>query len=163
MSNKSHSPNCLCGGCTSYDPHIMKLRSQFGKNADFSNTLNGGTAANYRGGFNDFDSVDYKDEPWLGGGNTPPGSSQQTANLKQFLGDALGSFVGNVIQAKKEGQQLPKALDIVAGLGIKTEQAALQAGRSKAESEIGKNVLKFAPYIIGGIAAVVLLYMFIKK
>lgn len=155
---KTHSPNCLCGDCTSNDPYINHLRSQFGKNANFSNTVNGGVSPF---GFNEYDHLaGMEDEPWLGGSTS---TKPQSADLKKILGDALGTAVGGIIQAKKEGQILPPLLDKVAGLGIKTEQAAYNAAQGKAQSEIGKNVLKFAPYIVGGIVAIVLLFLFIKR
>ncbi len=149
--SKGHSPNCQCYECTDYDPYIEHIKNQFGKNANFDNTRNGGVVTN----FNNF--VGSPDEPWLGG--TQPTTTK--ANVKQIFGDALGDLLGNIIQAKKEGQELPKALDVVAGLGIKTEQAAYNAAQGKAANTIGTNVLKFSPYIIGGIVAFILLFFFI--
>lgn len=161
---KNHSPNCLCGECTSYDPYIAHIRSQFGKNADFTNTINGGRQV----GFNNFD------DHYLGADDTPYYNAEQPlteetaqtkSNLKQILGEALGGIVGNLIQDKKEGKQLPPLLDAVAGLGIKTEQAAIDAAQNRAESQIGKNVLTFSPYIIGGIILVfvVIVFLIFKK
>jgi hypothetical protein len=156
--SKTHSPNCLCGTCTSGDPYIAHIRNQFGKHADFKNTLNGG----HQSGFNDYEGTRshlWEDtQPWLGGATEPP---ETKANLKNILGDALGTAVGNIIQAKKDGQTLPKALDIVAQLGIKTEQAAYNAAQGKAATAVGQNVIKFSPYIIGGIVAFILLFFFV--
>jgi len=147
MNKKTHSPNCLCGACTSFDPHIMHIRNQFGKNADFTNTVNGGS----RYGYNDYDA---------GFNHADAVIIPHQANLKQILGDALGSVVGDLIQAKKDGQTLPPLLDKVAGLGIKTEQAAVNAATGKAQSEVGKQVLTFSPYIIGGLVLIVLVVVF---
>lgn len=87
------------------------------------------------------------------------------ANLKSMLGDALGGFVGDLIQAKKTGQTLPPILDKAAGLGIKIENSAKQAALESAQRETGKNVLQFSPLIIGVFLGLVLLvlFMFIKK
>jgi len=148
-TNRSHSPNCLCGSCTSHDSHIAHVRSQFGKNANFENTINGGSQF----GYNQYESNHFANHADPA---TPPIVATK-ANLKQILGEALGSVVGNLIQAKKDGETLPKALDVVASLGIKTEQAAINAATGKAQNEVGKQVLAFSPYIIAGLVGVVLL------
>lgn len=88
-------------------------------------------------------------------------TTTQKVDIKGILGDALGGIVGDLIQAKKDGQQLPKALETVADLGIKTEQAAIDAATKKAQTSIGKNVLQFSPTIIGVIIAVVGVIVFL--
>ncbi len=154
---KSHSPNCLCGNCTSFDPHITHIRSQFGKNADFTNTLNGGSQY----GFNDYEN---HFGPETGTTVTPAPDSSKKNAIKIF-GDAIGNVLGDLIQTKKDGGNLPPILDKVAGLGILTEQAAVKAATGKTESVVGQNVLKFSPYIIAGLVGVVLLVvvLLVKK
>lgn len=158
----NHSPNCQCYDCTSGDNHIAHVRNQFGKNAamSYGNSYSGGSQY----GFNQYESNHFNElttapvkTTTLNPINTTQPVAQTKANLKQILGDALGSVVGNLIQAKKDGEILPPILDKVAGLGIKTEQAALNATQNKAQNEIGKQVLTFSPYIIAGLVGVVIL------
>jgi len=154
-----HSPNCQCYECTGNDPYISHLKNQFGKNANFDNTKNGGVITNFNSYENHADPLAAGVfQPLPTGPSTTP---QTTANVKQIFGDALGTAVGNIIQAKKEGQILPPYLDLVAKLGIKTEQAAVNAAQGKAANTIGTNVIKFSPYIIGGLVAFVLLFFFV--
>jgi len=149
--SKKHYVNCLCGDCTSGDPYIMKLKNSFGKNANFSNTYNGGRQAS-----NNADDP----EPWLGG---PSANQSTTANVKKIFGDALGNVLGNLIQAKKDGETLPPLLDKVAGLGIQTEKAAIDAAQSKANSTVGAKVIEFSPYIIIGLVLLVIVAFIVLK
>lgn len=171
MKRKHNSaPNCQCYECTNNDPYISHLRAQFGKNAaHFDSALNGGVSPGYKS-YNHFSdtlsiapvkTTTLSPVPVVTGTQT----TQSKANLKTILGDALGGIVGDLVQAKKDGEQLPKVLDVVASLGIKTEQAAIDAAQKKAESETGKLVLGMSPYIVGGIllAFGVLIFFILKK
>jgi hypothetical protein len=143
------------------------LKNNYGKNAAWSG---GHQVGAQQVNFNSFEQSNVIGDPLASGSFTPlpTGPTYGTtnkANLKGILGDALGGVAGDLIQAKKDGQTLPPLLDFVAKLGIKTEQAALNAAQEKAYSTTGKNVLQFSPLIIGAIVGVVLLllFMFIKK
>lgn len=164
-----HSPNCQCNYCTSEDDYIAHVRNQFGKNAaHFDAAASGGTQWMRYSNYDNY--TDLSVAP-VGTTTLKPVTvtgtqTQQTkANLVQILGNAVGSAVGDLIQAKKEGETLPPLLDMVAKLGIKTEQVALNAAEQKAGSEIGAQVLKFSPYIIAGLVGVVLLIvvLLVKK
>lgn len=150
MSNRmKHSPNCECYDCTNGDAYISKLRSNYGKNANFSQAARNGVYGTTS--FNNYDSHFLPDEG---------GTQASKLDIKKILGDAAGNVVGDLIQAKKDGQVLPKLLDKVATLGMKTEQAAVNAAQGKASTAIGSKVLQFSPYIFGGVIAVVLFFMF---
>ncbi len=83
--------------------------------------------------------------------------------MQTIFGSAFGTFVGNLIQTKKDGGALPPLLDKVAGLGIQTEKAAVSAASDKAVNIVGSNTIKFSPYIIAGLVGVVLLLLFTYK
>lgn len=140
-----HSPNCECYSCTGNDSYLKEVRRRYGANANFSIAARSGVYGS-TGGFNNYDHADAV---------TPPIAPEQV-DIKKLLGNALGGFVGDIIQAKKDGKGLTPVLDKVATLGIATEQAAVNAAQGKAEQTIGQQVLKFSPYIIGGIIVVVL-------
>lgn len=143
MKKFKHSPNCDCYDCARGDSYLTELRSRFGKNANFTG------AANRPQSFNDYDA-NHADE-----------TVGTKADVKAIFGDALGGILGDLAQKKKEGQVLPKALDTVAGLVIKTEKAAVSAATKSAESEIGAQVLQKSPYILAGIGVAVLVVMYL--
>lgn len=162
---KSHAPNCDCYDCNPGDAYISHLKNNYGKNA-----VSGGNMLPARVGvygmadlgFNNYSShfldMNHADAPT---GIVPA----PKADIKAIFGDALGGILGNIIQKKKDGETLPKALDVVATLGIKTEQAAVTAAQKAAEKELGAKVLKFSPAIIIGIVSVLALvaYLMFKK
>lgn len=150
MSN--HAKYCNCYECTGNDSYMKRLRNNYARTAGINHLSSLSTAPVKTTTLNTV--------------STPPiAPTASKANMKDILGDVLGGFVGDLIQAKKSGETLPKALDVVATLGIKTEKAAINAAQASAEKEIGKNVLQFSPFIIAAIVGVVvlLLYFMFKK
>ena len=150
---RTHMPNCDCYECNPGDNYISHLKSQYGKNR--ADNLMMPARVGVYGMTNNFQSRNHADAI----------VATEKVSVKDIFGDALGGVIGKIIQDKKDGKELPKALDAVATLGIKTEKAAVTAAQQAAEKEVGKNVLKFSPMIIAGIVGVVLLvvYLIAKK
>lgn len=133
-----HSINCDCYDCTGGDAYLKRLKSSVGKNAKFSGVKVAPRSAIYG---QIVAQVQHVDAPKF--------------KLGAALGGAFAGVVGDLINARESGQPMPKALAKVADLGIKTKEAAKEAGIQKVEQTLGNKILKFAPEIIGVLAILV--------
>lgn len=81
------------------------------------------------------------------------------ANVKGMLGDAAMSFLSNLINAKKQGEQLPKALDKVASIAIQGESKAIQIAKQEAKEQ----TMKQMSWIIVGVLTIVVIVLLVKR
>lgn len=156
---ENHAQNCSCYDCTGNDAYMIELRSRFGRNAVWSNSARPGVYGN--GSTFLYNTYDHADA----NAAVTPGITPTKTNVLDIFGNAVGGILGDLAQAKKDGEVLPKALDTVAGLVIKTEKAAVDAAQKSAEKEIGATALKNSPYILGAVAVILglLVYFMFKK
>lgn len=80
-------------------------------------------------------------------------------DLKGLLSTAGLTFLSNLINAKKEGQELPKALDAVATIAVNGENAAVEIAKKEAREQ----TMKQMAWIIAGILAVIVVVLLIKR
>lgn len=81
------------------------------------------------------------------------------ANIKGMLGDAAIGFLSNLINAKKQGEQLPKALDKVASIAIQGESKAIQIAKQEAKEQTMKQI----SWIIVGVLTIVVIVLLVKR
>lgn len=149
----SHAVNCDCLECTNGDNHLIKLKRSVGQHAAWRQSI-----PFSRHGVRVFG---VPMEGKYGRIRTPVQHADEVkADIKSMTSAAIFGFLGDVVQAKKEGQNLPPFLDKIANLGIKTETAAKGSALSMVQKETGKKVLKFAPFVLGAIALLVLFFMY---
>lgn len=86
-------------------------------------------------------------------------TTTQNANIKGMLGDAAMSFLSNLINAKKAGEQLPGALDKVASIAIQGESKAIEIAKQEAKEQ----TIKQMSWIIAGILTVVVIVLLVKR
>lgn len=78
---------------------------------------------------------------------------------KELLKDSALNFLGGIVQAKQNGEKLPKALDTIAGLAISGQGAAL----TLAENEIKKQSMEKMSWLIVGILTIVIIGLLANK
>lgn len=186
-SGNAHSINCQCIECTGGDPHMMRLKSEAGKNASFNGQLMprfsarpgvyGTRGASSTGTKNDnFErrrmtrgrrSANHAEPVIKPIAVTAPNQTvvQPKFDTAGFLTGLASEALGKIIDMKRQGTQLPPALDKVASVGISTINSAQTQAQIKANEVVGANTLKFSPYILGGVALLVvaLIYFIGKK
>lgn len=81
------------------------------------------------------------------------------ANVKGMLGNAAMGFLSNVINAKKQGAQLPKSLDKLASIAIQGESKAIQIAKEEAKEQ----TIKKMSWIIVGVLVVVVVVLLVKR
>lgn len=80
-------------------------------------------------------------------------------DLKGILTDAGMTFLSNLVNAKKQGQELPKALDAVASIAVDGQQAAIEIAKKEAREQTMKQI----SWIIAGVLAIVVVYLLITR
>lgn len=80
-------------------------------------------------------------------------------DLKGILTDAGMTFLSNLVNAKKQGQELPKALDAVASIAVDGQQAAIEIAKKEAREQTMKQI----SWIIAGVLAAAVLYLLITR
>ena len=83
----------------------------------------------------------------------------QKTNVGQLAGDAALGFLGSIIAAKKEGQELPKALDAVATIAIQGENKAIEIVKEEAKEQ----TMKRLSWIIVAILTTIIIVMVVKN
>lgn len=82
---------------------------------------------------------------------------------KQTVGGMLGTagltFLSNLVNAKKQGAELPKFLDKIATVAIGGEQKAVEI----AKKEVQKETTNKMGWIIAAVLLVVIVALFIRK
>ena len=81
------------------------------------------------------------------------------ANIKGMVGDAALGFLASLIQAKQNGEKLPKSLDAVASVAIQGETKAIEI----AKKEVKEQTIKQMSWIIVGVLTVVVIVLLIKR
>lgn len=145
-----HPINCACYSCTGGDTYLARIKSNVGKNAIFSN-------------FDPFNGVRFAARPGVYGSNhaDPIQPIQTTAPAQTVVknGSDWGQLLGSlglealeiIMDKQKAGQISDPTLNKIGQTANQIAQAGVNAGISKTESTVGQNVIKFSPWIIGGI------------
>ena len=85
------------------------------------------------------------------------------AQPRQTVGGMLGTagltFLSNLVNAKKEGAELPKFLDKIATVAIGGEQKAVEI----AKKEVQKETTNKMGWIIAGILVIVIIVLFVRS
>jgi len=176
-----HSINCQCVQCTGGDPHLMRMKGEAGKNASFNgrtiprfNARPGtyGTRGTTQMPVNNYNGYahrqptlfiprsNYADVVPIALNKPNAAVAPAQFNLGGFLMGLGTEALGTIIEMKKAGTKLPPALDKVAGAGIQTIEKAQAQAQVKGNEIVGANVLKFSPFILGGIALLVVLVIY---
>lgn len=77
--------------------------------------------------------------------------------LKQILQAKGAELLADVVKAKKDGVVLPKAVDKLAGLAIKGEAAAIDAGKKYAKERVKQDLIL---YLFLAVLAVIIIRYF---
>ena len=86
---------------------------------------------------------------------------QQKSNvLGSALGNAAFNFLTDIVDAKRNGEELPKALDKIATLAIKGQSKAIDLAKVTAKEK----AKEFIPwYIVGGLVLLVIILLIYKR
>lgn len=150
-SGSTHAINCDCYACTGGDSYLGRVKRNVGKNAHFD-PFNGSRFAARPGVY----GANHADSPIQPITTVKPATTvvQQSGgnewlNLLGGLGlDALGV----IMEKQKAGTLSDPTLNKIGQTANNIAQAGVDAGIAKTNTTVGENVVKFSPWIIGGIA-----------
>lgn len=84
----------------------------------------------------------------------------KTQVLGSALGNAAYNFLSDIVTAKKNGEELPKALDKIATLAIKGQAKAVDMAKEAAKEK----AKEFIPwYIVAGLVLLIILILIYKR
>lgn len=86
-------------------------------------------------------------------------ADEQKQTVGQMAASAALGFLGNLINAKQQGQELPPVLDKVATIAISGQDKAIEI----AQKEAKEHAINQMAWIIAGVLAVVLIIVLLKK
>lgn len=81
------------------------------------------------------------------------------AELKGMAGATVLSFMQKLMDAKKQGKKLPKALDKLAAIGIKAEAQGKEIAIATGKEKLKEN----APLIIVSTALLIVIILYLRK
>ena len=77
----------------------------------------------------------------------------------QLLKDSALGFLGGIIQAKQDGEQLPKALDTIAGLAIAGQDQALILAENEVKNRFNQNI----PWILVVVLVIIISIILMRQ
>lgn len=160
-----HSINCTCDKCTGGDYYLKRLKAHVGRTAAFSGLPAHVGDYNTRYFRNNAETSALVQPVSVSKPNAtvaPTSGGSEWLNLFKDLGlEALGTLMDK----QKSGTLTDPTLNQIGQLGNQIAQAGVNAGVAKANTTVGENVIKFSPWIIGGVVLLlgIVIYLVAKK
>lgn len=154
-SGNGHSINCACNHCTGGDSYLKKLKNQVGKNSSFRTSELERFAAR-PGVYGSAYTNNHADAVIKPIATTAPAQTvvKKENDLLNILKDIGLDALGTIMQKQKDGTLTDPTLIKIGQAGNSVINAGVNAGQQQVEASLGQNVLKFSPWIIGGIVVV---------
>lgn len=161
-----HSINCACTECTGDDAYIARLRGQVGKNSSYMTENLKRFAA--RPGVYGQAYVNTADPIVPIAVTKPAATVAPTSGGNEWLGlfkDLGLEALGTLMDKQKSGTLTDPTLNKIGALGNQIADAGVNAGVQQANTTVGENVIKFSPWIIGGVVLALgtIIYLVAKK
>lgn len=165
----THAINCDCYSCTGGDSYLGRVKRNVGRHAAHANydPFNGNRFAARIGTYGSA-YFNHADSPIQPISTTAPAQTVVKTNnneLLNLLGGLASQGLGILMEKQKSGQLNDPVLNQIGKTANDIAQAGVNAGIAETESVVGQNVIKFSPWIIGGIALLLgaMIYLIARK